>query len=259
MKVIVGIAVCTLFSAPSLFAQGEQVFKGQITQCSCAAPDEHAAMPDKDRTLQPCAPPCANAGGQYVLSGANNKVAFHFDKQDFPRAFAGEYVFVIGTLDRESGTIRVKNIVPDLPSQIRRAKTVSIVCDACPRGMAKARRAALEELMVWKRFTVVPDPKMADLIFLFSANRYLGDYVTRDGPDTRPVHVETTYMNVVDPHTGENLWGDYEREGSWFVGSATKDLIAELREILEVEQSQAERHAFLIRHEIPKVPTDLGK
>jgi hypothetical protein len=51
MKVIVGIAVCTLFSAPSLFAQGEQVFKGQITQCSCAAPDEHAAMPDK---VEPC-------------------------------------------------------------------------------------------------------------------------------------------------------------------------------------------------------------
>jgi hypothetical protein len=198
-------------------------------------------------------------GTQYVLSETTYKVDFQFDKQDFPKFFAGKYVFVIGTLDRGSNTIRVKNIVPDLPPQIRQAKTVSIVCDACPRGMAKARRAALEELTIWKRFTVVPDPKKADLIFLFSANRYLGDYLTRDGADPRPVHVDITYMNVVDPHTGANLWGDSERFGSWFVASATKDLIDELREILEVDQSAVERHAFLIRHEIPKVATDTGK
>jgi hypothetical protein len=106
---------------------------------------------------------------------------------------------------------------------------------------------------------VVPDPKKADLIFLFSANRYLGDYLTRDGADQRPVHVDITYMNVVDPHTGANLWGDSERLGSWFVGSATKDLIDELREILEVDQSAAERNAFLVRYKIPKVATDTGK
>ena len=53
--------------------------------------------------------------------------------------------------------------------------------------------------------------RKADLIFLFSANSYLGDYGTRDGPDTRPVHVDITFMNVVDPHTGESLWGDSRR------------------------------------------------
>jgi hypothetical protein len=259
IRVIVALAIiCALFGAPNLFAQEEQIFKGQITQCTCPGPDEHAAM-SQDRTIPPCTSACANAGTQYVLADTTYKVNFRFDKQDFPRFFAGEYVFVIGTLDRESSTINVKNIVPDLPPQIRRAKTVSIVCDACPRGMAKARKAAMEELTVWKRFVVVPDPKKADLVFLFSANRYLGDYVTRDGPDPRPVHVDITYMNVVDPRTGTNLWGDSERLGSWFVASATKDLIDELRETLEVDQSPAERNAFLVRHQIPKVATDTGK
>jgi hypothetical protein len=125
--------------------------------------------------------------------------------------------------------------------------------------MAKARKTAFEQLTLWKRFVVVPDPKKADLIFLFSANRYLGDYVTRDGPDRRPVRVETTYMNVVDPHTGENLWGDSDREGSWFVGDATKDLISELREQLEVDVNPAQRQLFLKRNWLPKPPTDTGK
>lgn len=258
-RVILKVAVCVLFGALSVFAQGEQVFKGRISQCTCGGPDERAAMPDKVGTTVRCPFACANAGATYVLSDAKAKVAYPFDNQDLPGAFLSQDVFVIGTLDTATGTIHVHNVLPDLPPKIKRAKTVSIVCDACPRGMAKARGAAFEQLAVWKRFAVVPDPKKADLIFLFSANRYRGDYVTRDGPDTRPVHIDTTYMNVVDPHTGESLWGDSERVGSWFVASATKDLIDELRELMEADVSPAERHAFLIRNHIPKAATNVGK
>jgi hypothetical protein len=260
LTAIVAVAVIYgLFGAPSLFSQQpDQIFEGLVTQCACSGSDGQAAT-SGDRTMPPCASACANAGPRYVLADSTYKVNFQFDKQDYPKLFAGKYVFVIGTLDRESGTIHVHNVVPDVPPQIRRAKSVAIVCDACPRGMAKARKAALEELSVWKRYTVVPDPKRADLIFLFSANRYLGDYLTRDSPDLRPVHVAITYMNVVDPRTGENLWGDSERLGSWMVSTATKDLIDELREILEVDQNPAERHAFLERHRIFKTATDVGK
>ena len=258
-NVFLGVVVCALSSAPALFAQKEQVFLGQITQCICAGQGEHATMPDHGETVMRCAVPCANGAIKYVLADTKNKVAYQFDRQDFSKAFAAQNVLVIGTLDQSTGTIHVNNILPDLPPKIKRAKTISIVCDACPRGMAKAKAAAFEELTAWKRFMIVSDPRSADLIFLFSANPYLGDYVTRDGPDTRVVHVQTAYMNVIDPRNGISLWGDSERVGSWFIASATKDLIDELREWMEVDVSPAERQLFLKRNRIIKAAADTGK
>jgi len=258
-QLISGTAACLLFGVTGLFAQGEQVFKGQITQCTCAGGDQPAAAPGKGKSAVACPPPCANAGPIFVLVDTQSKIAYPFDKQELPKAFASQEAFVIGVLDKNTGTIHVHNIVPDVAPRIKRAKTVAIVCDACPRAMAKAKKAAFEELTAWKRFTVLPDPKGADLIFMFSANRYLGDYLTRDGPDQRPVHLDITYFNVIDPRTGQSLWGDYDRLGSWFVGTATKDLIDELREMMEADANPAERQAFLIRHHIPKAATDVGK
>jgi hypothetical protein len=98
-------------------------------------------------------------------------------------------------------------------------------------GVAEGR--ALQELQRWGRFRIVPQRDKADLVFLFSANQYLGDYLTRDGPDQRPVSVDFTILTVVDPNTGENLWSDSRRWGSWRVDHATKELIAELREQIE--------------------------
>jgi len=54
--------------------------------------------------------------------------------------------------------------------------------------MAAAEPAALQALGDWERFDLIPNRRTADLIFLLSANPYLGDQVTRDEPDTRPVH-----------------------------------------------------------------------
>jgi hypothetical protein len=122
---------------------------------------------------------------------------------------------------------------PRLSELIMQADSVSIDCDACPRNLAKAGTTADQELLVWKRFRVVENRRQADLILLFSANPYLGDYLTRDGPDKRPVMIDRTIMTVIDPHTGQNLWSDSRIWGSWRVVGATKALIAELRGEME--------------------------
>lgn len=119
--------------------------------------------------------------------------------------------------------------------KIKRASSVAIDCTACPRALAKARETARRELAVWDRFQIVDDPEHADLIFMFSANPYLGDYLTRKGPDLRPVRIESTIMTVIDPRTGQELWTDYRRWGSWRVAGATRELIDELRGQLEIE------------------------
>jgi hypothetical protein len=224
------VAAWLLCIAPSLAAGraagGEAIFKGQIIQNQRA----------------------------YVLSDPVNNALYRLDNQKLPKAFAAQNVVVVGVLDRSSGSIKVDDIVRDLPAQVKQAKTVAIVCDACPRGMAKARKAALGQMLDWNRFTLASDPHKADLVFLFSANPYLGDFVTRDGADKRPVAVDTTYMNVIDPRTGANLWSDYRQAGAWFVAGATHDLILAFREQLEMDQNPVEQQSFVERHLARRLP-----
>lgn len=219
-KAIVGVAVSLLYTAPSHAAGEVAMFKGQIIRVQLA----------------------------YLLSDPGHKVEYQLDNQKMPRPFVAQNVVVVGVLDRSSGTIHVDDIVRDLPAEVRQAKSVAIVCDACPRGMAKARKAALGQMLDWNRFTLVSNPQKADLVMLFSANPYLGDFTTRDGLDKRPVAVDTTYMNIIDPRTGANLWGDNRQEGAWLVSSATRDLIRAFREQLEMDESQVEQQSFVERH-----------
>jgi hypothetical protein len=121
-----------------------------------------------------------------------------------------------------------------LPNKIMQANSVLIVCE-CPRRLAVAENRALVELQRWGRFQLVHKRDEADLVFLFSGNKYLGDYLTRDGPDTRPIVVDSTIMTVVDAKTGEGLWSDSRRWGSLFVDRATKDLIEEFRGQIEAQ------------------------
>lgn len=249
---IVGVAACALFGALSLAAQGEQMFKGEITDSECAALRGHATTLEKGETNAHCTIACVKKmGAKYVLFDPENEIVYPLDDQKMPEAFAAQYVVIIGFLDK-AGAIHVDDIVRDLPPSVKHVKSVAIVCDACPRGMAKARLAAFQQLVNWNRFAVVPNPRNADLIFLFSANSYLGDYGTRDGPDQRPVSVDITYMNVVDQHTGESLWGGSRQLGSLFVPKATRDLIAEFREQLEMDESSVGRQLFVQSHRIPK-------
>jgi len=151
-----------------------------------------------------------------------------------------------------------------LPPQVIAAKTVYIDNQS---GIAKLGDRCYTEIQKWGRFQVVQDRKQADLIFLLSAREYNGGYVTTGGETTstvnasgdinattngnqttgtvntsgtinsttspaytQPVTVGYTYLTVIDPKTGDNLWSDSKRWGNLYTGfhSATKSLIDEL-------------------------------
>jgi hypothetical protein len=120
---------------------------------------------------------------------------------------------------------------PPLSAKIMEAGTAYIDC-VCPRALGAAQTRATEQMRTWGRFQLVESAKAADLVFLFSGNPYLGDYLTRDGPDKRPVFIESTIMTVIDAKTGEELWTDSRRWGSWRVDGATKDLVAEFQNLM---------------------------
>ena len=144
-----------------------------------------------------------------------------------------------------------------LPPQITTAKTVYIDNQS---GMAKLGDRAYEQLQKWGRFQVVQDRKQADLIFLLSAREYNGGYVTSGGGTTgridesgnintsssptytTPVSVGYTYLTVIDPRTGENLWSDSKKWGNLYTGfhSATKGLIDELEKRINEAQPSGE-------------------
>jgi energy-converting hydrogenase Eha subunit E len=235
VKAVLGLAAWLLVIASGPAQGGEQMFKGQITRCMCAAPDLRAAASDKGEPIAVCSVSCEKKGVMYLLSDTANKVTYLLANQRQFKPFAGQFVVVMGTLDAASGTIRVDDIRRALPPKVFAAKSVAVVCDACPRMMAKARPAALEALLDWDRYTLITNPRKADLVFLVSANPYLGDFATRDGPDKRPVAVDITYVNVLDPRTGENLWGDSRQWGSMLAGKATRDLIDEFETQLKQE------------------------
>jgi hypothetical protein len=252
-KAILGAAACLLFGAMSLFAQGEQVFKGDI----CLGPEGRTPVVENGQARLPCTVAHPKRGAKYILFNPENKVTYQLDGHNKAKAYAGITVVVIGTLDQSTGTIHIDEIYRAVPPKVAQSKSVYIFCDACPRGMAAAWRAAFQSLEEWGKYDVTPDPKSADLVFIFSANPYLGDYVTRDGPDKRPVAVNITYMNVVDPETGKNLWGDSRQWGSLFVAKATRDLIQELRLQME-EETQANPQSLADKHRDRKISPNTG-
>ena len=235
VKAVLALAAWLLVIASGPAQGGEQMFKGQITRCMCAVPDPRAAASNKGEPIAACSASCGKKGVRYLLYDTANKVTYLLDKQRQSKPFAGQLVVVMGTLDAASGTIRVDDMHRALPPKVFAAKSVAVVCDACPRMMAKAGPAALEALMDWDYYTLITNPRKADLVFLVSANPYLGDFGIRDGPDKRPVAVDITYVNVVDPRTGESLWGDSRQWGYMLVDKATRDLIDEFETQLKRE------------------------
>ena len=187
-RAMIGSAACLLFSAMSLFAQGEQVFKGQV----CLGPEGRTPVMRDGHAALPCTIKHPKRGAKYVLFNPETNVSYPLDGRLNSKTFAGRNVVILGTLDPTTGTIHIDDLFRGLSPKIEQAKSVYIDCDACPRGMAAAWSAAFQELSDWGKYEINPDPKKADLIFIFAANPYLGDYVTRDGPDTRGVSVDIT-------------------------------------------------------------------
>jgi hypothetical protein len=261
-KAIAAIAGCLFLGVVSLGAQGMQTFQGQVTDSACARPAGQAPTPNGGETAARCTIERIKTGDQYVLASAGNRAVYQLDDRDQtqPKAFAAQNVVVIGTLNKALGTIEVSDMFRALPSKVTQGKSVYIACDTCLRAMAKAKLAAYQQLLDWNRFVVVPDRDKADLVLLFAANPYMGDYLTRDGPDPRPIRVDTTFMSVIDPRTGQNLWSDSKTAGSWRVGGATKDLIDEFRSQLEAQQGQFQRQLVLADKARPhKAAADQGK
>jgi hypothetical protein len=127
-----------------------------------------------------------------------------------------------------------KNETPTLSIKILQAKTVYLDCD-CRKEMAVSVPSALAELLDWGRYQLSNDRHHADLILLYSMNPYLGDYLTRDGPDKRPALVDYTILTVIDGHTGQYLWTDYKRWGYMLVSEASKSLMHEFRMAVAAE------------------------
>ncbi len=236
-RALLTAAASIFFVSLNLAAQGEHIFKGEV----CLGPDKSGASSEKSPADLACTVTHPRRGASYVLTNPEKNTSYQLTGHKKPKAFAGANVVVIGNLDENTGTIFVEDIFRALPPAVTQAKSVYIDCDACPRGMAAAWLAAFEALTDWGRFDIVPDAKKADLILLLSANPYLGDYVTRDGPDKRPVKVDITYLDVVDPRTGESFWDDCRQWGSLFVSRATKDLILEFKDRLEIEERAGKR------------------
>ncbi len=122
--------------------------------------------------------------------------------------------------------------------KIKQAVSAAVDCSACPRSLAAAGKTGKQALLTWNRFRLVDDPQKADVLFMFSGNPYLGDYLTRKGPDTRPVRIDGVILTVIDPHSGQELWSDSRRWGSMRVSAATRDLIEGLRGAMEAESKK---------------------
>ena len=256
-KAVIPIAVCLLFSAWNLAAQEEQAFRGAVAASACLDSNGGAAISASAETLERCAISHAKSA-RFVLSSSNNTV-YQLDDQTRAKPFAGRNVVIIGALDKVDNSLHVHDMFPALSSKIMQARTVYIDCSSCLRDMAKADQAAREQLRDWRRFVLVSDPQKADLVFLFSPNKYLEDYAQRQGPDPRPVRVFITYMNVIDPRTGESLWDDSSKSGSWRVRGATNSLISEFRSQLEAEEGRIERLLLQDEARSVQVPPAVGK
>ncbi len=137
-----------------------------------------------------------------------------------------------------------------LPTKVLSAKSVFIDNQS---GMASLGDKAFDQLKKWGRFQVVSDRKEADLILLLSAREYNGGYVTTGGGQTgtvdesgniettgnptytSPVTVRYTFLTVIDPSTGANLWSDSKEWGNLYNGfhSATRGLIQQLKKRID--------------------------
>lgn len=164
-------------------------------------------------------------------------------------------VLLIGAIFAPKFSAKDKDHLP-LPPQIAAAKTVYIDNQS---GEAKIGDRAYQEIKKWGRLQVVMDRKQADLIFLLTAREHTGGYVTTGGNQsgtvdssgnvnttsspsyTTQVTVGYTFLSVIDPKTGDNLWSASKRWGNLYTGfhSATKGLIEDLRKRID-EQSSAQ-------------------
>jgi len=132
-----------------------------------------------------------------------------------------------------------------LPSKVLEAKTIYIDNET---GSAQLGDKAHDEFSKWGRFQIVDGPQKADLVFLLSVREYAGHYTTPQttqtygrvddsgniyatsqtsgGQSVEVIHGRT-FLTLIDPATGQNLWSDSlratgVRPEAWSEVSATE-------------------------------------
>jgi hypothetical protein len=104
-------------------------------------------------------------------------------------------------------------------------------------GVGAVGAAALAQLRKWGRFQIVQNEKLADLVFLLSADPYNGGSIIFASGQTgtvessghvqedrvpnynRQAPVRDAYLTVIDPKTGQNLWSDSYVWGGLLTGT----------------------------------------
>lgn len=110
MKKLSALVFVVAISVAGVLAQTatkEQTWVGKIGDSQCGLKHPMGMSNDKDCTLH-----CVKAGGKFILADLKNNVVYQLDDQKTPEKFAGQMVKVTGTLDKETKTIKVKNIEP---------------------------------------------------------------------------------------------------------------------------------------------------
>ena len=152
-------------------------------------------------------------------------------------------IFVLASLLVANSAVAQKQLAQS--PRILSAKSVYFMNQT---GSDAVGKNALTQLKKWGKFQLIADPKLADLIFLLSADPYKGGNIIfangqtgsiNDGhitEDPAPNYNKQSptryaYLTVIDPKTGDNLWSDKRLWGGLLTGfnSVGERLIKELK------------------------------
>ena len=147
--VTVASALSVVFSVA---AHGQQIYKGQI----CLGPGGSAAASDKSQVQ--CKVRKLKRGDHFVFVNLRIKAVYQIDGRQKPKPFAGRNVVVVGSVESAPAQSTSPTCTRRLSPKVMQAKTIYIDCDACPRAMAAAWRAAFDALSDWGRFDITAGP-----------------------------------------------------------------------------------------------------
>jgi hypothetical protein len=136
---------------------------------------------------------------------------------------------------------------PPLPAELMQAKTVYIQKGITfrekndPTGNATFVEPCRDELNKWGRFTVVSDPKAADLILRVSNVDPRRNQIGPNGQGGVTVAYALTALEVFQRSSGKLLWsGDHNWAMTWSAKTATTAVVKQLRKRME-EQEKVDR------------------
>jgi hypothetical protein len=140
-------------------------------------------------------------------------------------------VFTLSALIRPSSMAAQKEL-----ARSPRILTAKAVYFDNQTGSDAVGNTALAQLKKWGKFQIVSDRKRADLVFLLSADPHNGGTILMSGGRTGTIdsrgHVEEdpiprygpqsrtryAYLTVIDPRTGDKLWGEEHVWGGLLTG-----------------------------------------